>query len=323
MRVVGSAAGINIHAPDDAYFSYFNSPYIGHNIGSAIDIYPRHQEWGGPVETPISGKIVKTRKMRMGQAKQFPTNEYDYGIGILPEGSMSDVVRIMHCEPTVSEGVTVNLGDNIGNVIRSRYFNYWTGPHYHVEILPLALFLRSSKSYPLELEYEFESKKPRSMHESIDFLIDSVTKDHIIGYAEKLMHSKIGNLSGLSATNDDGKGVGIIDGGLSHYKIGGVIGGSDLWEHSQVKLQDSPVGVVRETKPCVSIFKRGPVITSFLDDTELRGLSCFIYTKHYSRKNTPQLILIPKTYGQFPGLFSEGDICELRIASGNNTVKAG
>ncbi|MHA2352262.1 MAG: hypothetical protein ACXABX_03995, partial [Candidatus Thorarchaeota archaeon] len=132
MRIVGSAAGINIHAPEDAYFSFFNSPYIGHDIGSAIDIYPRHQEWGGDVVSPVSGKIVKTRKMRMGQPKQFPTHEFDYGIGILPEESDTDIVRIMHCEPDVSEGENVVLGDPIGRAIRSRYFNYWTGPHYHV-----------------------------------------------------------------------------------------------------------------------------------------------------------------------------------------------
>lgn len=322
MRVVGSASGINIHAPDDAYFSYFNSPYIGHDIGSAIDIYPRHQEWGGALEAPISGKVVKTKKMRMGQPRQFPTNEYDYGIGILPEESNTNIVRIMHCEPAVSEGETVNLGDHIGKAIRSRYFNYWTGPHYHVEILPLESFSRSSKSYPLDLEYMFESKKLGSSHENIEFLVDSVTEDHIIGYAENLGHTTIGDLVGLSAETEEREVVGILDGGLSHYKLGGVIGASQLKRGIHVNLWDSAVGVVRDTKSGVSVFRRGPSITSFLDNMEIRGLSCFIYTKHYTRKKVPQLILIPKKYGQFKGLFNEGDQCEFRITSSNNTVKA-
>ena len=322
MRVVGSAAGINIHAPDDAYFSYFNSPYIGHNIGSAVDIYPHHQEWGGPIETPISGKIVKIKKMRMGQAKQFPTSEYDYGIGILPEGLVSDIVRIMHCEPSVTEGETVNLGDHIGSAIRSRYFNYWTGPHYHVEIQPLESFHRSSKSYPLELEYHFESKRPTNTQKDIGFLVESVTDDHITGYAENLGFATIRDLNGLSALNRENETVGILDGGFPHYKIGGVIGTTELSQGETIILLDSPIGSVRNAKSGASVFSRGPLITSFLDGTELRGLSCFIYTKHYTRKKIPQTILIPKEYGQFRGLFNEGNTCELRITSNSNTIKA-
>lgn len=322
MRIVGSAAGINIHAPEDAYFSYFNSPYIGHDIGSAIDIYPRHQDWSGDVVTPVSGKIVKTRKMRMGQPKQFPTNEFDYGIGILPEESDTDIVRIMHCEPTVSEWETVTLGDRIGRAIRSRYFNYWTGPHYHVEILPLESFHRSSKSYPLEFEYQFESRKPSCSHEMIELSVGSVTEDHIIGYAENLGQAKIGDLVGLPAVSEEGKIEGILDGGLSHYKIGGVIGATELRQGTHVHLMESPVGTIRDTKFGASLFNRGPSITTFLNNTEIRGLSCFIYSKHYTRKKTPQLILIPKRYGQFKGLFNEGDLCELRISSNINMVKA-
>ncbi len=320
MRVVGSAAGIDIHAPDDAYFSYFNSPYIGHDIGSAIDIYPHHQEWGGLVETPVSGKIVRIKKMRMGQPKQFPSHEYDYGIGILPEESEIDIVRIMHCEPTVTEGETVNLGDHIGKAIRSRYFNYWTGPHYHVEIQPLKSFQRSSKSYPLELSYHFESKKPAGSHENIEFIVESVTDDHITGFAEDIGYATMGGLVGFPVANKN-EVVGILDGGVSHYKIGGVMGTSELEQGTCVNMLNTPIGTVRDAKAGVSVFRRGPSITSFLDNTLLRGLSCFIYTKHYVKKNVPQLILIPKTYGQFKMLFTEGDLCELRIESSNNTVK--
>ncbi len=322
MRVVGSAMGIDLHAPDDAYFSYFNSPYIGHDMGSAIDIYPRHQEWNGEVLTPVSGKIVKIKKMKMGQPKKFPTNDFDYGIGILPEESQADIVRVMHCETNVSEGESVNVGDCIGKTIRSRFFNYWTGPHYHVEIMPLKSFTRSSKSYPLELEYKFESRAIQSSNDTIEFLVNSVSNDHVIGYAENLGHTSIGDLIGLSATNENKQITGILDGGLSHYKIGGVIGTASIRVGSQVHLRDSSVGTVRCNKSGASLFRRGPPIAAFLDQIELRGISCFIYTKHYTRKKTPQLILIPKTYGQFKGLFHEGDSCELRITNNNNMVKA-
>ena len=79
MYVIGEAKGIKIHSPEDAYFSYFNSPYTGHAHAAAIDIYPYHQEWGGPVASPVSGKIVRLQKFRMGRKKEFPTEDFDYG----------------------------------------------------------------------------------------------------------------------------------------------------------------------------------------------------------------------------------------------------
>jgi len=321
MRVVGSAAGVKLHAQDDSYFSYFNSPYIGHDLSSAIDIYPRHQEWGGPIVSPVSGIIFRIKKMRMGQPKQFPTDEFDYGIGILPEESDTDIVRILHCEPSGSEGDSVSLGDNIGRSIRSRYFNYWTGPHYHVEVQPKESFRRSSKSYPLKLDYMFESKPQKSKSTNVEFLVDSVTEDHIVGYTRNLDYSTIGNLSGISAKVED-EVVGILDGGLPHYKIGGVIGSPDLKEGYQVNLLDLPVGTVQNVKSSVSVFSRGPFFTPFLEDIELRGISCFLYPKQYTRKNIPQMILIPLKYGQFKGLFNEGDLCEFRVSSNINMVKA-
>ncbi len=321
MRVVGSAAGINIHAPEDAYFSYFNSPYISHDIGSAIDVYPRHQEWGGDIIAPVSGRIVMIKKIRMGRPKKFPTFEFDFGIGILPEESDTDIVRIMHCKPEVSEGDTVVLGDQIGRAIRSRYFNFWTGPHYHVEILSLESFNRSSRSYPLVLEYQFRPEEPSTTPEMVELLVNSVKDDYIIGYTKNLGIATIDNLVGLPAISD-GKTQGILDGGLSHYKLGGVIGAANLIQGTLIHLMESPVGTIRNTKLGASLFDRGPSITPFLDDTEIRGLSCFIYTKHYTRKKTPQLILIPRRYGQFKGLFDEGDVCELRFTNNINTVKA-
>ena len=322
MRIVGKAKGIKLYAPDDAYFSYFNSPYIGHDIGSAIDIYPRHTEWGGAVVAPVSGKITRIRKMKMGQPKQFPTNDIDYGIGIQSETSETTLVRVMHCEPAVAIGESISVGDQLGTAIRSRFFNYWTGPHLHVEVVPQEAFLRSSKSFPLELEYHYETKVASVFHDVSEFEVRSVTEDNIIGYANGLKHARIGDLIGLPAVGDGMRVEGILDGGFSHYKIGGVIGTSKLVIGSSIHLTQHPVGAVAYTKPGASLFRRGPSVKTYLDGHEIHGLSCFIYTQHFTEKGRPQLILIPKQYGEFNGALNEGDVCELRIAGGNNTVKA-
>ncbi len=112
MHVIGEAKGIKIYSPKDAYFSYFNSPYTAHSQAAAIDIYPHHQKWGGPVASPVSGKIVRIQKTKMGRKKKFPTEEYDVGIAIQPEETEIGIVRIMHCDPILKERDNVDLGDN-------------------------------------------------------------------------------------------------------------------------------------------------------------------------------------------------------------------
>lgn len=322
MHVIGEAKGIKIYSPKDAYFSYFNSPYTAHSQAAAIDIYPHHQKWGGPVASPVSGKIVRIQKTKMGRKKKFPTEEYDVGIAIQPEETEIGIVRIMHCDPILKERDNVDLGDKIGSTIRSRYFNYWTGPHYHVEIMHLDYFPRSTRSYPLELPFRFNSISSRKTSTDVEFLVETVSEDSIIGYPRNISYSSIGRFTGLSAFDSESKIVGIIDGGLSHYKHGGIIGHTNAVEDSFIGLSNLPAGVILRSLKGASFFRRGPKIASFLNGRELRGLSCFIYPKQYNKHGIPQLVLVPKFYREFIGTISEGEICELKIISCNNTIKA-
>ena len=322
MQVIGEAKGIKIHSPEDAYFSYFNSPYPGHTQAAAIDIYPYHLEWGGPVASPVSGKIVRIKKIKMGRKKEFPTEVFDYVIAIQPEGTEANIVRIMHCKPSLKEGEIVDLRDTIGSTIRSRYFNYWTGPHYHVEIMHLDSFPRSTQSYPLELPFRFDSITARDTATDVEFLVESVTEDHIIGYPKSLSITSIGGFCGLSAFDGESKIVGIIDGGLSHYKHGGIIGHTFPIEGSLVGLRNLPAGMIRYPLKGASFFQRDPSLSCFLNDNMLRGISCFIYPKKFKKQGVPQLVLVPKVYREFIGSISEGELCKLKIDSCNNMIKA-
>lgn len=322
MQVIGEAKGIKLHSPEDAYFSYFNSPYTGHSHGAAIDIYPYHQMWGGSVVSPVSGKIIRIQKTKMGRKKKFPTEEYDYGIGIQPEEAESDIVRIIHCKPTLKIGDTVDLGDAIGSTIRSRYFNYWTGPHYHVEIMHRDSFPRSTRSHPLELPFRFDSRLKKETLTEVEFIVETVSEDHIIGYAKDLSHTSIGSFVGLSAFDIESNIVGILDGGLSHYNHGGVIGHTNAMQGFFVGLSNRPTGMIRFSLKGASFFQRGPKIASFLNEKELRGLSCFIYPKQFKKQSIPPLVLVPKVYREFIGTISEGELCKLKIDSCNNMIKA-
>jgi hypothetical protein len=322
MRIVGVAAGVTIRAPDDAYFSYFNSPYVGHSLGTAIDIYPRHQEWGGPILSPTAGRIVKIRKLRMGNIKPFPTDDFDYGIGILPENTTTDIIRVMHCKPKVQEGDRIDLGDQIGCTIRSRYFNYWTGPHYHVEIVPIVSFSRSTKSYPLDIPVSNELYHAGKNGSRLELLITNVSDDCAIGYSKDCSHTSLGDLIGLSAQAGIGSSMGIIDGGLSHYQHGGVLGGQNTKVGDLVYVEGKAVGCIASRRNRVSYFIRGPSIVASFDGLELRGLSCFIYPHHYTKKGIPQLILIPRKYRGFRNLIENNTAGVLEIKSLNNTDKS-
>jgi len=321
MNVIGKAHGIELHSPDDAYFSYFNSPYTGHTLGSAIDIYPHHNGWGHSVQAPIDGRVTRIKKMTMGLEKSFPTADYDFGLAIKPESSDSDIVRILHIEPEVSVGDMIVVGDNIGTTIRSRYFNYWTGPHYHVEIMSENSFNRSSQSYHLEIPFEYIPTRSHSTTKEIEFEVKSVSRDHIVGYPKNLDYVSVGQYKGISANHENGKTIGILDGGIPHYKHGGVIGSFRIDVSSKINLEDVQVGSVVQSMHGASYFRRHSPLIPYIDNHELRGLSCFVYTKRYTKRGIPQLVLVPKYYSQFDGAYEEGDVLALELHIDNNRIK--
>lgn len=321
MVVIGSAHGVELRSPDDAYFSYFNSPYIGHSLGSAIDIYPRHDGWSCQIESPIDGCISKIKKMGMGLEKQFPTSDHDFGVAIKPEGSGSDIVRILHVEPKVTIGEKISVGDHIGTALRSRYFNYWTGPHYHVEVMDENSFNRSSQSYPLEIPFEYVPTKRDSICEETNFEVRSVSKDSIIGYPTDLNHLSIGRFHGISAFNENGSRIGILDGGISHYKHGGVIGSQEIVAGATIELEGIKIGSIAESMQGASYFHRNSLLTPLLNGDELLGISCFIYPKRYTKRGIPQIVLVPKRYAQFDGQYKEGDILTLVLRGDSNSIK--
>jgi murein DD-endopeptidase MepM/ murein hydrolase activator NlpD len=319
MRTIGIASGTKILAPDDSYFSFYNSPYISHGQGSSVDIYPAHQSWKGPVTSPVSGKVLRIKKMRMGRPRGFPTEDYDFGIGIQLDHSQDDIVRILHCEPTVGVGDRIDVGDEIGTTLRSRFFNFWTGPHYHVEVMAAESFERSSRSYPFNQTLQFSRVDGTEQDGDIEFEISEVTEDFVKGFPLNSEHAGLNGLVGLAAKNREDEILGILDGGLSHYKQGGVIGGFDIEPGTEVYFAGSSVG----TQSKSNHFLRGPSIRSFLDDHILRGLSCFIYPEMFTRKGVPPLVLVPQQYNQLKGIMNVGDVCNLRIEGKSNTVKAG
>jgi hypothetical protein len=321
MRVVGSASGIKILAPDDAYFSYFNSPYIGHILGTAVDIYPMPQVWGDSIPSPVTGEVVQIKKIRMGTPKAFPTEDYDFGIAILPEGADTKIIRVMHCEPAIQVGERIDTEDTLGTLIRSRYFNYWTGPHYHTEIMSLDAFHRSSQSHTLEMNLNTAVEKSGTLPSSIEVLLTDVNKDRAVGYPQKKIHAKIRDLRGLSVHGGNTGQVGIVDAGISHYRHGGILGKNSFRTGDETYLGQIPLGKVNETRDGVGFFRFEHKLTATINGIGLRGLSCFIYPPDYLKRGMPPLVLIPEKYGGFLGILEQDSVSLLAVESGSNMDK--
>ena len=320
MRRVGSAAGIDLFAPADAYFSYFNSPYVGHKQGASIDIYPSHEEWGGPAYAPIAGQIIRVKKMRMGKKRTFPSDKADFGIAIAPEGS-TDIVRILHCVPEVDEGTIVEAGQRLGFLLRSRYFNYWTGPHYHIEIMNARDFGRSTKSYPLDVELASVQQVQQESASELECLITGVTDDVIIAVTNDSPIVISGDLVGHAACCGSNRRHGILDAGVPHYGHGGILGLGESVEKCTVTAWGSEIGYAVGSLDSRLPFERSEPLQPTFEGEIIRGVSCFAFTKKQTVKGCPPVIMIPQQYGGFSGKFTEGDVGVLSFKRPNDIVK--
>ncbi len=110
---------------DSAWYSFFNSPYIGHRTGTAVDVYfPDDALF--PLER---GKVVKIRKVRAPKHLPYET---DYLI-VVDVGS-GYCLKSLHVRPSVNVGDSVVLGDSLGEMIVSGFFMPWSDRHAHFEI---------------------------------------------------------------------------------------------------------------------------------------------------------------------------------------------
>ncbi|UCE09325.1 MAG: hypothetical protein JSW61_10135 [Candidatus Thorarchaeota archaeon] len=310
MRVLGNASGVDILAPDDAYFSFFDSPYPGHELRTAVDIYPAHREWNGPAFSPVDGTVVKIKKIKMGRKKQFASEAEDYGIGIQPIDYESLLVRVLHCRPNVKEGDSVEAGDEIGSIVRSRFFCRWTGAHYHVEVMKDKHFVRSTKSSVLQTRF-----KPGTLHGSfggwpLAVEVLEVGDDFMVAYCPRIQYIKSGDLRGHAAFSGHSGNFGILDAGIAHYSFGGLHGLAD-YGSGDVVLWNTLIGLGRSERKDSFVFDSNERLRFMLNGDEIHGLSFFTLTRRQSHRGSPPITLIPRKPLGFRKSATVGDVLEL------------
>ncbi|MFP9190650.1 hypothetical protein ACLI4Q_03140 [Natrialbaceae archaeon A-CW1-1] len=255
-------------------FSLYNSPYPAHDDGCAIDLYPGTLRDGRTTEapSPVSGTVLETRTVRAPPKPYAP--EHDHLILIECDGSgplEGLVARVLHVDPIVEAGMTVEAGDSLGRLVRAGFFAPWVDNHLHVGFrTPEQHLHRATGSLPIELGLEVTPLE-------WDGTGTVVETGETYAVLDAPRHPDPGNgFVGIAA--DCGS---VLDGGIPHYDGGGVLGqdsdrdrdngdgGSRLNGESDVRLNGDRLGVSQGRTVTWDD------VTVTVDDTPITGLSCF------------------------------------------------
>jgi len=272
------------------HFTIGTSPYYAHQHGLAIDIYHSLSLDNYDVVSPVSGKIIKTKKLIAPKAKFKGGIDNDYII-IIQNSENTDVVyKILHIKPKVQVGEILEIGDYIGTTIRNGYFAYWSSPHLHLEIRPHddAIRARGGKIFSLTIEknQKLERSISKNQFEEIPIEIHSVYPEFLLAKLPTKFYHLIKPFYGIKGNT--GNMNCILDGGIPQYKYGTTIfqHESNIDSFNSVYFGQHEIGSLQEVRGNFG-FVNFNHVRFLLNNEEIRGISLFL-------ANFPPLIkLIP------------------------------
>jgi hypothetical protein len=192
--------------------SLYNSPFVAHDHGCAIDLYPG-DEWTtvDTAPSPVAGEVVETRAVS-APPQPYAADE-DYLI-LVDTGEY--VARLLHVKPRVDVGERVAVGDPLGTLVRAGFFAPWVPNHIHLGFRPPdANPHRASGSLPLELAVDPEPVP-------WDGTGTVVETGETWAWLDGPTHPAPGeHFAGIESDS------GVLDGGLPHYDGGGLLGGGE------------------------------------------------------------------------------------------------
>jgi len=235
--------------------SRYNSPYPAHDAGCAVDLYPdEDRDAYGHAEaapSPVSGTVVETRTV------QCPDRPYAVDHDHLIVVDTGEVLaRILHVDPGVEAGDAVDVGDSLGEMVRSGFFAPWVDNHLHLGFREHGQnAVRASGSLPLDLDVAVESATWDGRGTVVE------TGETWIRLDEPTHPAPGEAYAGLAS--DEGF---VLDGGLPHYEAGYAEGVGDT-----VSLLGAVVG---ERTGDRTVTWRDVSVT--VDDTLAKGLSLWL-----------------------------------------------
>ena len=179
---IASACGVTLHAPKHAKITFFNSPYPAHCEIKAVDIY-----FGDEIAlSPVEGKVVEIRKFEVAKPAYF--------------------FKVLDRDAFDFKGEKVEVFQEIGKLIRSKLFTFWTGKHIHVEIRNPNDALRARGGEELKIIGNKEAKRAKvELKGRLVYINENLAK-----FALESI-TKAGSFYGVPALA--GENAGLIDGG--------------------------------------------------------------------------------------------------------------
>jgi len=280
MEAVACSEGVKVYCPKGGRFSFFNSPYPSHRECSAVDIYPS-VDFGFEAPSPVEGVVVAVKIVKCPDGKGFEASTIDYVILLQSLENPDLWVKVLHVKPLVHIGDIVGVGEPLGILLRSGFFDFWTDPHVHVEVRSPLNPIRAKGGFPFGRLIGLDTANGL-LEELRGVVVESKPEYSLIS---------LNNSLGYGLPVDVEGEVGFLDGGIPHYGYFGVHVSGRPFEGSIVKLCGVKIGVVR------SIFKGMCVAASRISDFKLNDkhvrLSTYIHPlgKYY-------LKIVPKRRGE-------------------------
>jgi len=201
-------------------FSLYNSPFVAHDRGRAVDLYPGDETTTATTApSPVAGEVLDTRTVA-APPKPYAADE-DHLI-LVDTGDR--VARMLHVDPAVSAGDAVAVGDPLGDLVRAGFFAPWVPNHIHLGFRERGDDpYRASGSLPLELGSDVDLSPV-----AWDGTGTVAAAGETWALLDSPAHPAPGEgFAGVAAGNGALEGNAVLDGGCPHYEGGGVLVGGD------------------------------------------------------------------------------------------------
>ncbi|WP_129112607.1 hypothetical protein [Halegenticoccus tardaugens] len=194
-------------------FSLYNSPYPAHDRGCAIDLYPETNDG----VSPVAGEVLDVRTVRCPDRPYAVDRDHLILIDAKGWCAASDgggrVARILHVDPGVEPGERVEVGDSLGEMVRSGFFGEWVDNHIHLGFRDRGRnAYRASGSLPVDADVAVEPLR----WDGTGTVVETGPTHAVL---DSPTHPVPGERFAAIAA-DDGT---VLDGGLAHYGGGGAL----------------------------------------------------------------------------------------------------
>jgi len=233
MKCIASSERVKIYCPEKGRFSFFNSPYPAHHAFSGIDVYPGRM-FGDVAPSPVRGKVTAVRRVKCPSRKDFECSPYDYVLLLCSSENPERWIKVLHVEPSVKVGDIVEIGEDIGTLLRSGFFDFWTDPHLHIEV--------RKPSDPIRARGGFKFERSLKMNESTftedlsGTVVESKPEYFLVALNEKLEYGIMADIEGQP---------GLLDAGIPHYGWIGVHMNSSPKIGGTVRLCGTEIGTIK------------------------------------------------------------------------------